>query len=207
MQKWYYSRDPVEHKKYTDVVALMQAAKMPDMNPKKGSPDFNTVMKNFQEVLIGSSYNPSLTPMEYLTMAATDQSLADPNAAAAGPKGPYMGPQSRTDLSTVFDAKALVNTALGQYLGRQATDSEIAKFHQMLNAQQTANPSVSDPTKAVDGTITDVTTSGGISEKAAGQIAEDYAKSQTDFAETQASTTGLSWLTDALRADKSGRMA
>jgi hypothetical protein len=160
--------------------------------------------KSMWAAAVNASANSGFTPWDVMSQYSSNTDAIASSKAASAAKGPYMGARTQTDLSNVFDAKALVNAALGQYLGRQATDKEIAAFHAKLNAQQTANPNVSDPTKAVDGNITATTTSGGVNPQ---QLAEDYAKGQTDFAETQASTTGLSWLTDALRAGASGRMA
>lgn len=101
--------------------------------------------------------------------------------------GPYQN--KVTQLTNQFDAEVLVDDALNSYLGRQATGEEKAQFWKQLNAKQKANPGIQ----------AGVTSAGGRSEVNSGgfnkeQFAEDFAKSRTDYAETQSDTTLMSWL-------------
>jgi hypothetical protein len=111
----------------------------------------------------------------------------------SGSGGGYSGPTYRIDLTNQFDARALVDDALNTYLGRDATAKERQNFWKQLNAAEAANPQVATP-KGVAGAVG----SGGFNRQ---QFAEDYAKSQDDYAETQASTTIMDWIKQGIVGD------
>lgn len=101
------------------------------------------------------------------------------------------GPSTITSVDYLSEdsAKRLVNQALKAYLGRAATDEESANFAKALRTAQGENPQV-------------VTTSGS-SRVAEGGLdvsafAEDYAKSQPDYAEYQGATKYLDLFLGAL---------
>jgi hypothetical protein len=154
---------------------------------------------------VQGSADSGMTPWEVLAYQAgqprTSGELAAQAKADAGPAGPYLGPSSSTTLSTEFDAKALVDNAVGQYLGRNATEKELQQFHAMLNKQQSAHPDVSTPNGLHDRTVT-----GGVSAAGASAMADEFAKSRGDYAETQAATTGMAWLNESIRGEQSGKL-
>jgi hypothetical protein len=171
------------------VQQLMQAGSFGET--KKGfTPSLDQVNAAWHNALIGASYNQQYTPTQYLAFAASTGAFKAADGTVSPADAAYKGPVSVTNLTNQFDAKALVNNALGQYLGRAATDSEVAAFHAQLQASETANPSVRTP---VGHNYVD---SGGAGNGQ--QQAIDFAKSQSNYAETQAGSTGLSWLHDAV---------
>ena len=157
--------------------------------------------KSMWAAFVTASVNTDMTPWEILA-AQSAQPLPPSTSTAggsAGSAGPYLGPTTTTTVANEMDAKSLVNNALSQYLGRTATDAEVSAFHQKLNSELAANPNVSDPTSQHAGV-----NSGGTNPQ---QLAEDFAKSQPDYAETQAATTGLNWMVEAIRKGTgAGRM-
>lgn len=114
-----------------------------------------------------------------------------------GGSSAYNGPVARTDLTNEFDAEVVLNQALSNYLGRAAKDSEVAAFKQKLNATEASNPTVSTPVGH------NAVTSGGVNPQ---QVAKEFAMGQSDYAETQASTTLMGWLTEAVAGSKNERI-
>jgi hypothetical protein len=102
------------------------------------------------------------------------------------------GSGSRTsrvvNLTNPDDARSLVNGALQQYLGRDATPEEVAEFTKALNQAERKNPLVTTPTQR----------SGGVS---AGQRAIDFARSQEGSAEFLAETQYSDWFTEVIMRD------
>ena len=92
------------------------------------------------------------------------------------------------NLTNPSDAKLLVDQALTQYLGRQATEEESTQFHALLNQAETRNPQVATPTSR----------SGGLNPQ---QAAKEYAMSQGDAAEFAANTQYMDWLMAKITKD------
>lgn len=128
-----------------------------------------------------------ISPLEVYDDLVAQAAAADAAASAsAGGGGGYGGGggggNSTVNLTNYTAAKAILNAAMSQWMGRQASDSEIDQFLAQLNAQEMRNPS----------TVEDI---GGIMVQAGGfepqQFAEDFVKSLDGSAEFQAATTYL----------------
>ena len=75
----------------------------------------------------------------------------------------------------------MLDQAFTQYLGRTATDEEVATWQELLNQAQRQNPTV---TRSVPGGgVTNVTTTGGFEPT---RFAREYAQSQEGYAERYA---------------------
>ena len=98
------------------------------------------------------------------------------------------------DISNPTSARALVDRALTEYLGRRATGNEYASFRQALNAAErkapsrTKSSSVSSRGGGGASTMTKTISMGGIDR---GRFAEEWAMSQEGAAEYAAATTVL----------------
>jgi len=108
--------------------------------------------------------------------------------------GGYGGSAStkRITLTNPTDAYYLLNQAMSQFLGRQATSKELSEFVKLLNAQERANPTVA----TMDGDTT--TQEGGFNPAT---FAEQFARSQEGSAEFQAATTFMDALLGAMNAE------
>lgn len=101
------------------------------------------------------------------------------------------GPRAVVNLTNPQDAEVLLNNALGTYLGRQATTEEVDSFLGTLNRIERKNPIITSRSGQ----------RGGVNQQL---IAEEFAQAQPEAAETQAATTYMDWMFDALTADTSG---
>lgn len=239
LQQYFYV--PELRPLYNAILVQMQQAGIPEV--QGSNPTLADALKGYQQVLLGASYNSAYTPNQYLQLAAAQGSF---KSQTPGPTTQVSDFSNTSDVNRVntnitgpLDAKALVNSALGQFLGRQATPEEQAAFRQLLNEQERTTPSVTTGTSESSGTTTqtstpavagsvttpgtprqaavgtpgtparsvssttssdsqNTTTSGGIDSAAANQLAEDYAKAQPTYAGTQANTTLMSWLQEAI---------
>lgn len=117
--------------------------------------------------------------------------LTDPYSSRSGRGGGGGGPRQVVDLTNPMDAEVLVDQALTQYLGRQATQAELDDFVSTLNRVERKNPV----------TVSQSGRSGGVNQQL---VAEEFARAQPLAAETQAATQYMGWLVDALAADESG---
>lgn len=117
---------------------------------------------------------------------------ADTNGGSGSAGGPFRN--VTTQLSNVNDSETTLNSALGEYLGRRATDKEIARFQKALNKQELKNPTVDTGVTSASGTTSQ--RDPGFSGQA--MMADDFAKSRTDYAETTAATTLMSIMESAI---------
>jgi hypothetical protein len=188
-----YANDPREYKR---IVKIMQKAGY-NTDGSRSSVDWywNLVLND------ASSVADRMDPYEYLEWAAKNGlgKQKDDDGDGPGGNGPggYSGPTYSIDLTTETDARAIVDNALNNFLGRDATAKERQKFWQQLNKAETANPSVATPQGQAG-----VVRSGGFSATSAAVAAEDFAKSRDDYAEIQASTTVLDWMTESIMKDQ-----
>jgi hypothetical protein len=108
---------------------------------------------------------------------------------AGNPSG---GPKKTTNIiqniSNTGDAKATLNTAYQQTLGRMASDKEVEAFQKALNALEAKNPSVTSGVTNSDGSSASYSgkSTGGFN---AATFASDWAMSRPDYAETFAATS------------------
>lgn len=112
-----------------------------------------------------------------------------------GPGGGGGGATTRTivNLTNKFDAEVLVNTALNNYLGRDASEDEIREFWKQLNKGERKNPTISGPSG----------TKGGFNSSLA---SEKYAETRDDYAETTADVTLKGLMENAIRGRMSGTL-
>jgi hypothetical protein len=157
-----------------------------------------------------------MTPEEILGLAARSAAGArggKPRGSGSGSRGSGASSRSFTQTSTSVDlsnaetAKAILNKALEDALGRAASDDEVKQFHASLNAKEQANPTktVSQVTQlASGGGSSTSTTSGGFDGTSKMQFAQDTAKSNTEYAEYQAATTYFDAMMGALASPTGG---
>lgn len=152
----------------------------------------NAALSFLQNAAI-SAYQSGISVSEQMLRFAGVRTFDEARSAAATMTsyGDGSGPTTVTsvDYLSKDSANRLVNSALKAYLGRAATDEESANFAKALRTAQGENPQV-------------VTTSGS-SRVAEGGLdvsafAEDYAKSQPDYAEYQGATKYLDLFLGAL---------
>lgn len=131
--------------------------------------------------------NVHLTPWDIL---AKDITTRGGDASLAGTKT-----QKTTDtsLTSRVDADALFTSAAQQLLGRDPTKQESAAFHNMLNAQEKANPTVATTTTTTDeeGNVVSQsrTSTGGLGAGGAQLLAKQKAEENPEYGAYQAATT------------------
>lgn len=121
-----------------------------------------------------------------------------------GGGGGYTGPVTTTsvNLTNEFDAEVLVNDALGRYLGRDATDSELRQFWKKLNKSERANPNISVSQSNGRGSASGLS-KGGYNPQLA---AEKFAENRDDYAEVTAETTFKGLMEKAIRSRMGGEL-
>lgn len=167
---------------------LFQAqAKMMGHNTKGWTPFSPNAMRVWQEVVNSAAAygavnasNP-LTPYEVLERSAAA-------GAAAGMGGAGATSSTVVNLTNPADAKTFVNNSLKDYLGRQATQSELDTFLSSLNSVERKNPVYRSQTQQ----------SGGTNPQ---QVAEEFAQSRPEAAEYTAATQYSSWLMQKISED------
>lgn len=240
--KWYHTLGM--RPQYNSVVEQLKAAGLITNN----DPSLAEVQAAYHQIVIGASFNTQYTPDQFLQLQAAQGAYAQHVAATSTSSSTNTSNvnDSRTSITGPLDAKAIVNNAVGQYLGRAASPEEVKNFLSILNEQERVNPSTTTGTNTTSGKTTttqtaatsdtmtpgtsrepavstsgkpahttssttsnqssNLTSQGGIDAAASGQLAEDFAKSRGAYAETQASTTGMDWLRDAIMSTKNSRM-
>ena len=135
--------------------------------------------------------------------------LAARTPSGAGSGGGYSGPTTtkykdeNVNLTNPSNARALIDDAIGSYLGRKPSSKEYKTFLQALNATEEANPQISErvtrSSGSADPASQTVSNKGKSMSGVSGQqFAKEYAKSDEQYAETQLSTTGLKSFLDML---------
>lgn len=150
----------------------------------------------YWDLMLEDASYTDMDPFEFMSFRAgkgTDKDGTGPGSGPRGGSGPggYSGPTWGVQLTNEFDARGLVDNALNQYLGRDATPKEREKFWQQLNKREMQNPQVNTP-QGVAGAVG----SGGFSPEL---FAQDFAKSRDDFAETEASTKAMTLIENAIQ--------
>jgi len=92
------------------------------------------------------------------------------------------------NLTNPSDAQVVVNNALQQYLGRDATEEESAAFLKTLNQLERKNPI----------RTTKSSRSGGVNPN---EVAKEVAMADKNYAETAVNSTYMGWLLDAIQQD------
>lgn len=130
-------------------------------------------------------------------MRALGFGTAAGGSSGGGGGGGGGGPSTQTsyNLSSTSDATVLVDQALDQYLGRQASEKERQKFWGVLNGAQMENPTVTHSTGGPNPTVTQM---GGMNPQ---QAAKEFALSRKDAAEYMANTQYTDWLLEKAAND------
>ena len=159
--------------------------------PKWGFESPRSMWKAF----VVASANTGETPWQLLEQAAQGGPKEDAEQQAAG-TGSSGGPYRRTlvDLTNPTEARRLVDDTLGSYLGRRATDEEAKTSYRALTAEQKANPAVVEGYSS-GSSDTSVRTN-PVDQQ---QLARDFARSRSDYAETTTQTTVKSLIERAIR--------
>jgi len=141
--------------------------------------------------------------------------MTDPTAGVGNGGGkpqpakevPFTGtkviPSDSTVLTDPDTARGLINVALQNALGRNATDSEYSTFTSTLNAAESQRPQHTVTTSQYkDGEITSqsATTSGGIDSEGKQQILTDEAMKKPDYGAYQAASTYMNALSAAIQS-------
>ena len=156
-------------------------------------------------------------PWELLSSRAGGGSGGGATASATGPgnnyaQNPqtgelaYIGPSQVTSQSRDVNytdpdtARSIVNRTMQGFLGRDPTKSEIRDFTDALHQAEANNPLVTEKTEFFndkgESTKVESVSSGGLSPNVSTQMAEDEAKSSSEYGSVQAATTYM----DALRS-------
>lgn len=136
--------------------------------------------------------NQYLNPLDVLPSVLGDAARKKSAGAGGGAGGPSTTTQVR--LTDPQGARALIDNALSQYLGRRASAQEQAAFLKALNVQEARQPTVT--TSVPTGRGAAVVTTGGFNPST---FAEEYARGMEGSAEFQAATTYLDSFIQALR--------
>ena len=120
-----------------------------------------------------------------------------PNQGDGSSGGPSTVKQTVSNISTRSDAQKTLNDSFKAELGREANAAEIRAFQKALNAMEKGSPSTTTQTTSTSGDNTSISTqtTGGFN---AAQFAEDWAKSQPEYAENFAATTFMNVLSNTL---------
>lgn len=120
------------------------------------------------------------------------------DVTGGGGGGPFRQVDRTVSLTDRGTANQIINNALTNYLGRQATDIEQKAFMKALNVQEKENPQVTvrEGTTSGGNTTAKTTSSGGVNRD---DFAQRFAKSQEGYAEYQAATTYLDAFIESLQ--------
>ena len=146
-------------------------------------------------------YGEKITPFEVFDRMIAAERARDDERRSTGGGGGYYGSggygggggggSATIRLTSATDARVILNQAMTQYLGRQATADEINRFVKALNTQERAAP----VTTLVDGDL--MVQEGGFNPST---FAEDFARSMSGSSEYRAVTS----LLDALIGELDG---
>jgi len=119
--------------------------------------------------------------------------------ARTGDRIKYIGPRSKTttesrvDLSSPEDVRAITTQTLTQVLGRAPTAEELAKYRTAMGAYEQAHPGVATTTTTLNDKGEEVssntTTSGGVDDAARQSLITEQAKKGPEYGKFQSATT------------------
>lgn len=133
-----------------------------------------------------------LTPWQVIELLASTGARSGRSGRSEAFTGRRTSTSTSIDLTDPNTAKAIVSDVLADRLGRTANDDEVRAFTSALNAQERANPTVTNTTSDYnEGVVTSQssTTSGGISGAGKQQIAADRAMTMPEYGAYQAAGT------------------
>ena len=127
----------------------------------------------------------------YMDLIAAGRAGGSGGGGGGAPAPPSKVVTKQIDITNPTEARNMVESAIGGYLGRNPTDYEYEQFLKTIQKADRKNPTISTQkvvsTGAGGGTQkTNVKQEGGV-DKA--QVAKEYAKSRDDYAETNVETS------------------
>lgn len=127
---------------------------------------------------------------QYMDLVAAGRSGPSGGGGGGAPAPPSKVVTKQIDITNPTEARSMVESAMGGYLGRNPTDYEYKQFLATIQKADRNNPTISTQkvvaTGAGGGTQkTNVKQEGGV-DKA--QVAKEYAKGRDDYAETSVET-------------------
>ena len=146
--------------------------------------------------------NQGVSPWDVLAMYAP----TNPKRGARV-DGSYTTTSSEVNLTDPETAKAIINRALTDTLGREATPSESKLFRTALAAKEKDNPNTRTTTQTIKGGLVTGSTStagGGVSADAMQQMAQDQGKGSSEYGAHQAATTYYNAMVQALGSTVGG---
>lgn len=146
--------------------------------------------KSLWNDVVEAAADSGMTPWEIMDQMVSDVKAGNvPDIGGDGSGGPRAFYNKTVNLTNPEDAQILVQNALSQYLGRNATEQELAAFTKALRKEEQASPAIDQGVSGRGGTSR--VTTGGVSTAQAQEMAKDFAQSRPDYAEFQASTNLL----------------
>lgn len=144
-----------------------------------------------------------MTPWQVAEMLVRSGEAGRGGRGAGGFTGSRSSRSTSVDLTDPHTAKAIINDALSNYLGRAATDEEINTFRGVINQAERANPTVTDSTTSyADGVATSQssTTSGGMTNAGRQQMIADDVMQKPEYGAYQAAAEYFPLLQQAIGA-------
>lgn len=184
--KEYWSFSPEEQAKWADYAMATMKFIPGDANAEGIYGNFLSGLAQYQ-----ATTGQKVDPFQFMEMRKQLFIKSGQAGGRGGGAGGGVGPRAVVNLTNPQDAEVLVDNALTQYLGRQADPEELQAFLKVLNRQERKNPVV----------VSRSGQTGGVNPQL---IAQEFAAAQPEAAETQAATTYMSWMVDALNAPTTG---
>jgi hypothetical protein len=181
--------------------------KMPGFNADMGMPEIVDAWGDIVDKAIAlSTQGANWSPEDVINSYANDNKnfgtvkrgdwLYD---AASGEKVKYVGPRTKTttdtrvNLSSAEDVKAITTSMLTELLGRAPTPKELAQYRSTITGYEEKNPEVSTTTSHLDdqGEVTkqDTKTSGGVTDAARQSLITEQATQGPEYGKYQSATT------------------
>jgi hypothetical protein len=177
-----------------------------DMLTAKGYMSGRSDINNYEQWMklaidtASTRYRGKYNPLEVLELLPESEFNPDGSARS------FSTTSRSVAISNEGDAKATLNNAYEQMLGRRASDKELAVFQKALNDLEGRNATVTNTsgtsrtTKGNTSTSQSSKTVGGFN---AGQFAQDWARSRPEYAETFAATNFMSVIDNMTRGGAS----
>lgn len=162
----------------------------------------NAGFSSWREALAGAAFSENAGQeswSSYLQTRANDPNIREfvKSQGKGGSGGTSTSTSTSVSLSSESQAGAIADSTFRSELGRTASDDEIGGFQKALNAQQKANPSVTNSTTTSRGrsSSSSSTSKGGFDYT---RFARQYAQSQDGYAERYAGIKFMDILDSAL---------
>ena len=169
--------------------------------------NFRTINNYWQSMtVLAAAYNKAhpgaqKTTGEYILMAEQASGGSGGSGGGGGGGGGGNGTtvqtQKSVNISSAKDAKAFINQAFQQQVGRDATADEIKQFRTSLNDEEKKNPTITKTTQTVSGSnVSSTSESTGGMDRGAYML--EQGKKAKDYAEFQTETTYMDALMSAI---------